>query len=284
MSSPLATELYHPPRGHPLHPYVLAIFRVRWNGAGLRETILPKGNLDYLFNLGAPLHGSSVRPEGYVAREGCTWIAGLRTRPYVVRPQGVVGLLGVCLRAETAAALMPMPPCEFINQELDGSDLPPDLRAVAEQVYEAQSFARQVAILTKWLTGRLRPLRGAPAVRHACALLRSSRAEDPVGATAKAMGVSVRHLRRMVTEHVGVGPAEYVRVARFVRATELMAAPERTLAEVALTAGYYDQAHLCRDFRTFAEMTPQDYRRQANGPVVGHIISKDGRSVQDASP
>ncbi len=284
MSSPLATETYQPPRGHPLHPYVIAIFRVRWNGAGLRETILPKGNVDYLFNLGAPLHGSSVRPEGYVAREGGTWIAGLRTRPYVVRPQGVVGLLGVCLRAETAAALLPVPLSEFTNQELDGSDLPPDVRTVAEQVHETTSFAEQVALLTKWLLGRLRPLRGAQAVRHACALMRESRAEDPVGTTARTLGVSVRHLRRMVTEHVGVGPAEYVRVARFVRATELMAAPDRTLSQVALTAGYYDQAHLCRDFRTFAEMTPQDYRRQANGPVAGHIIAKDGRSVQDASP
>ena len=207
MSSPLATEMYQPPPGHPLHPYVLGIFRSRWDGRGMREIILPKGNLDYLFNLGAPLHGSSLSPEEYVAREGGTWIAGLRTRPYVVRPQGVVGLIGVCLRAETAAALMPMPLSEFVNQEVDGSDLPPDVRTVAEQVHATTSFAEQVAILTTWLMGRLRPLRGAPAVRHACALLRSSRAEDPVGATAKATGVSVRHLRRMETEHVGVGPA-----------------------------------------------------------------------------
>lgn len=282
MPTPLATEIYQTPHGHPLHPYVLTIFRVRWNGAGARETILPKGNVDYLFNLGAPLHGSGHRSEGHVSGAGCAWIGGLRTRPYVVYPQGRVDLLGVSLRAEGCAELLPLAPSEFTDQVVQGADLPPDVRTVAEQVCEARGFAEQVAILTKWLARRLRPLRGAAAVRHACALLRSSRGEDPVGATARAAGVSVRHLRRMVTEHVGIGPAEYVRVARFVRATELMAAPERSLAQVALDAGYYDQAHFCRDFRAFAGTTPRDYRRRANGPVVGHII--EGRSVQDASP
>lgn len=282
MSIPLDTEIYQPPPGHPLHPYVLAIFRVRWNGAGARETILPKGNVDYLFNLGAPLHGSGRRPEGHVSDAGAAWIGGLRTRPYIVHPQGRVDLLGVSLRAEGCAELLPLAPAEFTDQVIQGAELPADVHTVAEQVCEARGFAEQIAILTRWLTKRLRPLRGAAAVRHACARLRMSRAEDAVGETAKALGVSVRHLRRMVTEQVGVGPAEYVRVARFIRATELMTAPERTLAQVALSAGYYDQAHLCRDFRTFAEMTPQDYRRRATGPVVGHII--EGRSVQDASP
>ena len=284
MSSKLSPQMYHPPPDHPLHPYVITIFRVRWDGSGLRETILPKGNVDFLFNLGAPLHGSGSRREGYVAEEGCAWVGGLRTLPYVVHPQGRVDLLGVCLRAETCAGLLPLNPGEITNLELHGSDLPADVRTVAEQVHEAPGFAEQCATLLKWLAGRLRPLRGARAVRHACALLRQSRAEDPVGATAKALAVSVRHLRRLVTEHVGVGPAEYVRVARFIRATELIAAPERTLAQVALSAGYYDQAHFCRDFRAFGGMTPQDYRRQANGPIPGHIIVKAGRSVQDASP
>jgi AraC-like DNA-binding protein len=261
---------------------VLAIFRVRWNGVGLRETILPKGNVDYLFNLGEPLHATGPRPDGYFAEEGCAWVGGLRTRAHVVQPQGRVDLLGVSMRAECCAGLLPLPPSEFTNQVLQGDGLPPDARTVAEQVREARSFGEQVAILTRWLIGRLRPLRGAQAVRHACALLRQSRAEDPVGTTARTLGVSLRHLRRMVTEQVGVGPAEYVRVARFIRATELMTAPERTLAQVALSAGYYDQAHFCRDFRAFADMTPQDYRRRANGPVAGHII--EGRSVQDASP
>ena len=282
MTDPLNAQVYHPPPGHPLHPYVLAIFRSRWDGRGMCETILPKGNVDYLFNLGSTLHagGRSLQ----VAEEGCVWAGGLRTRPYVVRPGGQVDLLDVSLRAETCAALLPLPPSEFTNDELHGGAVPPDARTVAEQVREARSFTEQCAILMRWLNRRLRPPRGAQAVRHACTLLRESRAEDPVGTTARALGMSVRHLRRMVAEHVGVGPAEYLRMARFVRATKLMTTTDGSLAQVALSAGYYDQAHFCRDFRTFGGMAPRDYRRQANAPVAGHLISTIGRSVQDDSP
>jgi AraC-like DNA-binding protein len=284
MPSPRDAHLYVPPPGHPLHPYVQAIFRTRWNGAGMRETILPKGNVDYLFNLGAPMRGVVPGLCDHVLDEGCTWAGGLRTRPYIVRPQGQVDLLGVVLRAETCAGLMPLPPAELLNAEMHGPDLPDDVRIVGERVRETAGFGGQCELIIQWLMKRLRPLRGGPMARHACAVLRGARGEDPVGTTARAVGISPRHLRRMITDHVGVGPAEYVRVARFVRATQLIADPALTLGQVAHGAGYFDQAHLCRDFRVFGGMSPREYRGAATSPVVGHIWSDDGRSVQDAHP
>jgi AraC-like DNA-binding protein len=76
-------------------------------------------------------------------------------------------------------------------------------------------------------------------------------------------------------EHVGIGPAQYVRLARFIRAMHQVPAPGRTLTEIAHANGYYDQAHFCREFRSFAHMTPQEYRDRANGPVPGHLYAAD---------
>ncbi len=52
----------------------------------------------------------------------------------------------------------------------------------------------------------------------------------------------------------------------------LLGASSLSLAEIAATCGYYDQAHLHRDFRDFAQTTPATY------------LSERVTFVQDATP
>jgi AraC-like DNA-binding protein len=267
-------QQYWPPTGHPLEPYLLSIFRIRTDQPPRHEIILPKGNVDLLFNLGDCVHGEGLVAEPYVVRPGSAWVGGLKTRPYRVLAQGGMYLVGISLRAEACAGLLPLSPAEIVNREAHDLPSTAGMRTMAEQLHDADTFANQCALLVRWLQSRLRPPRGAEAVRHACTLLRSGPAQDAVGAAAKALCVSPRHLRRLVNEHVGIGPAEYVRLARFIDAMHRMAAPGRTLTKVAHAAGYYDQAHFNRDFRAFAGMTPQEYRTRANGPTVGHIVTQ----------
>lgn len=267
-------QTYRPPAGHPLEPCIQYIFRVRQQTPHRHEIVLPKGNVDLLFNMGQPVHGVGLLADPYVTREGSVWMGGLKTRPYGVRPQGSVDLFGVSLRAEACAGLLPLSPAELLN--LEAHDLPAStgLGALGEQLHDTPAFADQCALLMGWLMRRLRPPRGGDVVRHACTLLRRSRTEDEVSATAKALAVSPRHLRRLMDEHVGIGPAQYVRLTRFIRAMHQVPAPGRTLTEIAHASGYYDQAHFCREFRSFAHMTPQEYRAGANGPVPGHLYAE----------
>ena len=55
-------------------------------------------------------------------------------------------------------------------------------------------------------------------------------------------------------------PKAFARLARFRHAERLLRSPgHRSLASIALTCGYYDQAHLNRDFRDLAGCTPTAY-------------------------
>jgi AraC-like DNA-binding protein len=66
-------------------------------------------------------------------------------------------------------------------------------------------------------------------------------------------------------------PKALARILRFDRVAErLLAVTEPRLAEVAYDCGYYDQAHLNRDFREFARTTPSAYlaRRLPDGGGV----------------
>jgi transcriptional regulator GlxA family with amidase domain len=67
-----------------------------------------------------------------------------------------------------------------------------------------------------------------------------------------------------------VTPKTAARILRFERATHLVrgARPER-LAWIASKCGYHDQAHMTREFRTLAGITPAAYRAAALPGYLG---------------
>jgi len=78
-------------------------------------------------------------------------------------------------------------------------------------------------------------------------------------------GMSARQFRRRCREESGLGPKHLARVLRFRRACEMAARGESWL-RVAAEAGYFDQAHLIRDFREFAGGSPMSvFSKTSNG-------------------
>lgn len=76
-----------------------------------------------------------------------------------------------------------------------------------------------------------------------------------VSGLAVKMGVSERHLRRMVERDTGLSPKTIQRVARVRRAIADAAAHTGGLADVAAAHGYSDQAHFAREVRHFSGVT-----------------------------
>lgn len=79
-----------------------------------------------------------------------------------------------------------------------------------------------------------------------------------IASLAADLGISERQLERRFRAAVGVTPKGYSRVVRFqriIRAVELSRDAGRWV-ELALDAGYADQAHFINDFRAFAGESP----------------------------
>src|SRR5262249_13920918 len=98
----------------------------------------------------------------------------------------------------------------------------------------------------------------APELSHSWSLLVGSRGAVAVSELAATVGWSRQHLARRFGEEFGLSPRLAGRVIRFERARRMLQATPSfvSLAQVAATCGYYDQAHLTRDFVDLGGCTP----------------------------
>jgi AraC-like DNA-binding protein len=74
-------------------------------------------------------------------------------------------------------------------------------------------------------------------------------------------GWSRRHVTERFRSQLGLSPKSYARLLRFEHASVLLAELQagRTIADVAMDAGYYDQSHLTRDFLALGGATPGSF-------------------------
>jgi AraC-like DNA-binding protein len=84
----------------------------------------------------------------------------------------------------------------------------------------------------------------------------------PVGVVVDRTGLSHRRFLGLFTEQVGLTPKRFCRVRRFQRVLQHLHAGGRAhWTEVALSCGYYDQAHFIKEFELFSGINPSTYRR-----------------------
>ena len=130
----------------------------------------------------------------------------------------------------------------------------------------------RITILESILAARLTTRRAIhPAVPQA---LEQLRVTSSIRRIVQASGYSHRTLISLFRRSVGLTPKQYVRVLRFQRVLETVSVAEKTsLVDVAMEAGYSDQAHFNREFRAFAGVTPTEYRRES--PERPHHLRVD---------
>lgn len=266
----MQVDLFLPPDDHPLNSIVHSIFQARDAGPTYRhETILPKGNVDVLFNLGDRMQvlgagSTSVLPSAKIQ------LAGVQTAGFASRPDGNTHLVGISLRMEHASSVLPIAQNEITDRRIEADCVLSDTADLFDKLAEAPDFRIRRRLLLDWISTRVRIGERHRLIAHACRVLREQPTETRVAEVARDAGLSPRHFQRVFTQAVGITPSRYVRMKRFVRALHLIPRLP-TLTAVAHAAWYTDQAHFCRDFKEFAGMTPDAYRRGA-GRVTGHVL------------
>jgi AraC-like DNA-binding protein len=257
-------EMVSRPAAPALRAHVLGYcgYEERTRGFNVRRE-LPSGEVVMILGFGPAI---GMRSGGRLESHR-SFVAGLSDGPCLVETPGTQAGIQVNLTPIGVHLLLGLPMRELTNraaaiEDLLGGEL-------VEQLYEAPGWEARFALLDRALERRLDAARPAsPDVAWAWGRLRQSGGRLRVAELCEEIGCSRRHMLRRFDEQVGVPPKTYARLLRFQTAVRLLghrdgrhwggdgAAAELTWGRIALECGYFDQAHMNRDFRRFAGMSP----------------------------
>ncbi|ATL26632.1 Transcriptional regulator, AraC family [Streptomyces formicae] len=242
-----------------------------------RVRLVPTGRAVVVISLGEPF--AQVRrlgETGPAAGVVGSLVSGLEDGPRVCDHPGGQEAIRIELTPLGAYRLFAVPMRELTNTLVElQAVLGPRAGELVERIALIDDWGARFDLLDTALIGRLgRGPEPAPEVRHAWRLLSRSGGAVPVAGIAAEVGWSHGHLVRRFTEQVGLTPKTSARVLRFHRAVRLLARETANLHEVAAVCGFYDQAHLNREFRALADLTPG--RLAAGRLAEGAVPLQDG--------
>ncbi|HEU0103549.1 MAG TPA: helix-turn-helix domain-containing protein [Mycobacteriales bacterium] len=246
-----------------LRPYVADYSGWRQRGGPpARHRGLPSPYLTFIVTFDEPLVIAAHPDPRQPASTHRTLLGGLHTAPALITHGGRQAGVQVSLHALGARALLGLPAGELAQRDLDADDvLGPLATELYERVGAAATWPDRFAAVDAVLLRRLDPRQQVAAeVRHAWGLLLARGGRVRADELAAATGWSGRHLAARFAVEVGLAPKAAARVARFDRARRLLQGdPDRCLADLAGAAGFYDQAHLAREFRALAGCPPSTW-------------------------
>lgn len=243
-----------------------------------RERCLPSGSLAVVINLGhATLRVAYGKQADAFQSFQHGVLHGAFSRSSVIDPTTMTKTVTICFRPAGAPLFLSMPASELTNQVVDlgtlwgaaGLDL-------CEHLQAAPTNPDRVRLLQRFLLARVCWEHAPhPAVCFALACFRDGSQQRSISQVTAHLGMSPRHFIALFEQAVGLTPKVFCRLLRFQEVLQGIprGQPVRW-ADLALAAGYFDQAHCIHDFQAFAGLTPGAYLAQ-RGEHRNHVPLPD---------
>jgi AraC-like DNA-binding protein len=290
--------------GEPLRRYVAGYTGYRQRGVPpARHRGLPSRYLTLIFTLDEPLTIEAHPDRGQPPGEFGTLLGGLHSVPALITHAGAQSGIQVALRPLGARALLGLPAGELADLDVPAEAVLGRVCAeLRERIRLAAGWPERFAVLDEILLRRaaaadaLRPDAASPEVSWAWQRLLRVGGALRVSELAAGTGWSGRHLTSRFRAEIGLTPKAAARVIRFDRARKLLvrnlagatadpgAAADAgyrlahyRLADLAADCGYFDQAHLAREFRALAGCPPSQWLAEEFRNVqAGNWVTEEG--------
>ncbi len=228
-----------------------------------RMNIPPMPSAHLLVNLGGPVCLWDSDPSAAPAVFTDGWFMGVWTRRFLVEYPPWVRVVGVHFKPWGMSPFVEVPASELRDRWVPVDAVwQRSVDRIRNQIGGIASATETLRVLEEELRSRLAqaPSRGLDLVLRTGWRLETSHGAVPVGALSDAAGVSGNHLAAQFKSHIGIAPKRVARIYRFARLIlSVDASRPVDWLELAHTAGYFDQAHFCNEFKDFTGHTPTGY-------------------------
>jgi AraC-like DNA-binding protein len=235
--------------------------------AEFEDTVFPSGDMEVIFNLGEGIWESSVDNKFCKTPKIELW--GQITRPLPIRSKGRHTMLGIKFFPHSAGYFFDDDIGLFNDHISDfGEVIGSPAKVLYMQLLDARDTPKRIALIETFLLKRLienekRSFR-IDKVADILTSIKRNPAENNLSVIASRHGITPRYLHKLIYRHTGLSPAFFNKINRFQSSLKLIVKNEQPLTTIAYQAGYFDQSHFIRDFKSFTGLTPSAYADNAS--------------------
>lgn len=253
-------------------------------------------NFDYIFIIGGLLHSLDLAPSEHwqylrAAHARARSLIGVCTGTFVLAEAGVLRGRPVCVHPYHAPEFRTRFPGsrtissqDFVTDAhvttvMGGVSILPLMIRIIGQHFGADRSAKTVHQMTLPAPNlNARPDAPGlvwdqnitdPRIQQALVTLDANATTNPsISELARSLGLSERHFLRLFKDQVGYTPKDYLIQSKLQSAVWMLRHTQRSITEVAYTAGFSSGANLADHCRKRFDATPSEIRRRARTPVV----------------
>lgn len=248
---------------------VRCVWSLRGTSCAAPQPIVSDGCVEIVINLADPFE--QLADDGRVSRQPLAMVVGPTARPTIVRPTGAIDVIGIRLQPWAASRVFRASMSALRDRVLPLADVTrTPLLEIPEQLADLSDVDDRLGRAA----GALRHHRAKPAAdisRLAVEMIPRSSDAPTVRELARGLGRTVRTIERVFADDVGLAPKTLVRIVRVQRSLAIAMTTNLRWSAIAARAGYHDQSHFVRDFRSLVGCTPTEFKPEVDSLTATFI-------------
>ncbi|EQA43198.1 DNA-binding helix-turn-helix protein [Leptospira broomii serovar Hurstbridge str. 5399] len=224
---------------------------------GMQNRILPSSSVVLSFRIKGRVSSLEEFGENSIPLLG---ISGIRRFPRLIRYSPGAAALLVIFKEGGATAFFKEPMHEIFGMNLSLDNLTDRIKILEteEKLFEANNHRQRISLIERFLLSELKGIRPDMLVLETIRKIRAAKGDLRIGELLKGLPISRDSYEKKFRRIIGTTPKQFSEIVRMRNLIDQYS-PNISLTETAYQAGYYDQAHFIKEFKSFTGLTPKEF-------------------------